>query len=96
MLGRNWYQAKDFIFDWNNQILSRKFLANGIINDVLFRLTISVTNFLDFVLSFDNMSWIVFVHDMNLGLGKLTHNVHVFYTHPKTNLSILMPLQFLI
>ena len=39
-----------------------------------------------FVSSFDKMSWIVFVQAMNLGSGNLTQNVHVMYTHPKTNL----------
>ena len=33
-----------------------------------------------------NISWVVFVQAMNLGSGKLAHNVHVVYTHPKTTL----------
>ena len=33
-----------------------------------------------------NMSWIVFFQAMNLGSGKLMHNIRVLYTHPKTNL----------
>ena len=37
-------------------------------------------------LYFDNISWIVFVQSMNLGSGKLTHNMCLFYTHPKTTL----------
>ena len=32
------------------------------------------------------MSWILFFQAMNLGLGKLTHNVRVLYNHPKTTL----------
>ena len=39
-----------------------------------------------FVLSFDNISWIVFFQAMNLGSVKLTHNVRVLYTYPKTTL----------
>ena len=32
------------------------------------------------------MSWIVFVQAMNLGSDKITHNMRVLYTHPKTTL----------
>ena len=49
--------------------------------------------YLVFLLAFPNY-WllfcllIVFVQAMNLGLGKLTQNVCVFYTHSKTTLII--------
>ena len=60
----------------------RKCLDNGITDSVWFSLPISVPKFLDFVSSFDKMFWIFFVQAMNLGLGKLTQNVRVLYTHP--------------
>ena len=95
ILGRNWYQAKAFIFRWKNLILARKCLANGIIDAVWFSLPISVSKLLAFVLSFDKMSWIVFVQDMDLGSGKLTHNACVLYKHPKATLiSYNVPLAF--
>ena len=86
MLGNIWYQAKSFIFKLKYLILASKCLSNRKVEAMGFILPISVSKFLDFVLSFDKMPWIVFVEDMNLGSGKLTHNVSVLYTHPKTTL----------
>ena len=41
------------------------------------------------------MPWIVFVQTMNLGLGNITQNLRVLYTHPKTTLiSSNYPLDF--
>ena len=74
------------IFEKKNLILTRKCLANGLIDAVLFSLPISVSKFLAFFSSFDKMSWIVFLQAMNLVSGNLTHNVRVLYTHPKTTL----------
>ena len=53
---------------------------------MLFSLPISISKILFFVLSFDQMAWIVFVQATNLGLSKLMHNVHALYTHPKRTL----------
>ena len=86
MLRRNWYQEKAFIFEWKNLIITMKCISNGIIDAVWYCLPISVSKFLAFVLSFDMMFLIVFVQAMNLGSSKLTHNVSVLYTHPKTTL----------
>ena len=83
MLGCDQYQEKEFIFEWENMIIARKCLSNGIIDAVWFSLPISVSKFMALVSSFDNISWIVFVQDMKLGSGKLTHNVCVLYNHPK-------------
>ena len=86
MLGPNRYREKSFIIKWKYLILAKKCLSDGIIEAVWFSLSISVSKFLDFVLSFYKMSWIVFFQAMNLGSVKLTHNVHVLYTHPKAAL----------
>ena len=51
-----------------------------------FSLPISVSKFLAFFLSFDNISWIVFVQDVNLGSGKINQNACVLYNHPNTTL----------
>ena len=86
MLGRNRYQAKAFIFDWKYLIIARKCIAYGIIESMWFSLPVSVSKLLAFLLSFDMISWIVFFQAINMGSSNLTHNVRVFYTHPKTTL----------
>ena len=86
MLGRNWYQSKTLVFEWKKPILVRKCIANGIIDAVWFSLPISVSIFLAIVFSFDKMYRTVIVQDMNLGSGKLTHNVSGLYTYHRTTL----------
>ena len=79
MLGNIWYQAKSFIFKLKYLILASKCLSNRKVEAMGFILHISVSKFLDFVLSFDKISWIVFFRAMNLGSGNITHNVCVVF-----------------